>query len=169
MSRTHVFALSGLLFLAAAVMTTPARAEIRRYAVVIGANVGDPQDARLHFAEADAAKVAHTLRSVGDFPAGQTLQMNGVSADEVRRSLIELNARLRQEMADSVLLVYYSGHADAENLHLGGTHLDKAVVSGPPIPEWRRHSRFWSFCICRPAGMAAAGRRSRYDHTGQGV
>jgi hypothetical protein len=100
-----------------------ARAETRRYAVVIGANVGDAQEIRLRFAEADAAKVAHTLRSVGEFPAAQTLQLNGVTADEVRRALIELNARLRQEASDTVLLVYYSGHADAENLHLGGTNL----------------------------------------------
>jgi len=112
-----------LSLVTATLFAGPARAETRRYAVVIGANVGDPSDTRLHFAEADAAKVAHTLRSVGEFPAGQTLQMNGVSADEIRRSLIELNARLRQETADTVLFVYYSGHADAENLHLGGTHL----------------------------------------------
>jgi hypothetical protein len=107
----------------AALASGMSRAETRRYAVVIGANAGDAQDARLRYAEADAAKVAHTLRSVGEFPAAQMLQMNGVTADEVRRALIELNARLRQESADTVLLVYYSGHADAENLHLGGTHL----------------------------------------------
>jgi hypothetical protein len=123
MSRKHVFVASCLLLLAAVVGASAARAETRRYAVLIGANVGDPQDARLHFAEADAAKVAQTLRSVGEFPAAQTLQLNGVSADEVRRSLIELNARLRQESADTLLFVYYSGHADAENLHLGGSHL----------------------------------------------
>ena len=123
MNGIRIFVPSFLLLLAATMLPSPARAETRRYAVVIGANVGDARDARLHFAEADAAKVAHTLRSVGEFPAGQTLQMNGVSADEVRRSLIELNARLRQETADTVLFVYYSGHADAENLHLGGTHL----------------------------------------------
>jgi hypothetical protein len=64
-----------------------------------------------------------SLRSVGEFPAAQILQMNGVGADEVRRALIELNARLRQESADTVLLVYYSGHADAEYLHLSGSHL----------------------------------------------
>jgi len=123
MSRTRVFATSCLLFLSVTGLAAKARAETRRYAVVIGANLGDPQDARLHFAETDAAKVAHTLRSVGEFPASQTLQLSGVSADEVRRSLIELNARLRQESADTVLFVYYSGHADADNLHLGGSHL----------------------------------------------
>jgi len=100
-----------------------ARAETRRYAVVIGANAGDPREVRLHFAESDAAKVAQTLNDVGQFPAAQTLRLTGVSADEVRSALLELNARLRQETADTVLLVYYSGHADADNLHLAGTHL----------------------------------------------
>jgi hypothetical protein len=111
------------LLFATLVAASVARAETRRFAVVIGANIGDSQDARLRFAEADATKVAHTLRSVGEFPAAQTLQLGGVSADEVRRALLDLNARLRQDSADTVLLVYYSGHADADNLHLGGTHL----------------------------------------------
>ena len=115
--------LPSLVLVLPGLLGSPARAETRRYAVVIGANLGDAQDNRLRFAEADATKVAQTLRSVGEFPAAQTLQMSGVSADEVRRALIELNARLRAETADTVLLVYYSGHADAENLHLGGTHL----------------------------------------------
>ena len=122
MRRTHLTSWC-LLFLSVAALATEARAETRRFAVVIGANVGDARDAHLRFAETDAAKVAHTLRSVGEFPAAQTLQLYGVTADEVRRALIELNVRLRQETADTVLLVYYSGHADAENLHLGGTHL----------------------------------------------
>jgi hypothetical protein len=121
MKRSSLVAHLGLL--GAWLLAGPAQAETRRYAVVVGANLGDPQDARLRYAEADADKVAHTLRSVGGFPAAQTLQLSGVSADEVRRTLIELNARLRQESADTVLFVYYSGHADAENLHLGGTHL----------------------------------------------
>ena len=99
------------------------RAEARRYAVVVGANIGDAHEARLHFAEADAEKIAQTLRAVGEFPAAQVLQMTGVSAEEVRRALIELNARLRQESSDTVLFVYYSGHADADRLHLGGSYL----------------------------------------------
>jgi hypothetical protein len=123
MRRTHHQTSFCLCFLAATALATEAHAETRRFAVVIGANVGDARDGHLRFAETDAAKVAHTLRSVGEFPAAQTLQLYGVTADEVRRALIELNVRLRQETADTVLLVYYSGHADAENLHLGGTHL----------------------------------------------
>ncbi|HJX54378.1 MAG TPA: caspase family protein [Polyangia bacterium] len=119
----HRPGLLGLCTLASFALAGPAQAETRRFAVVIGANIGDVQEARLRFAEADADKVAHTLRSVGEFPAAQVVQMNGVTADEVRRALIELNARLRQEASDTVLLVYYSGHADADNLHMGGTHL----------------------------------------------
>lgn len=123
MSPLRLLLASLALLLPGLLGRAPACAETRRYAVVIGENVGDAQDNRLRFAEADATKVAQTLRSVGEFPAAQTLQLSGVSADEVRRALIELNARLRAETADTVLLVYYSGHADAENLHLGGSHL----------------------------------------------
>ncbi len=123
MMSVRTFCRQLVLVLTGVLVSGWARAETRRYAVVIGANLGDPHEIRLRFAEADAAKVAHTLRSVGEFPAAHTLQLNGVSADEVRHALIELNVRLRQETADTVLFVYYSGHADADNLHLAGSHL----------------------------------------------
>lgn len=148
----HRLSQLGLCALTILALAAPAQAEIRRFAVVIGANIGDPDEARLRFAETDAQKVAHTLRVVGEFPAAQVMQLTGVNADEVRRALLELNARLRQETGDTILLVYYSGHADVDNLHMGGTHLGarelRDILAGSSAA-----SRVLIIDACRSGGL----------------
>jgi hypothetical protein len=103
-----------------------AHADQRRFAVFVGSNIGDRHESILHHAEDDAARVAQTLRTLGDFPPDQVLVLNGVNAPELRDAIIRLNMRVR-EQHDAVLLLFYSGHADAESLHLAGTHF--------PLPE----------------------------------
>jgi Caspase domain len=110
-------------------------ADARRFAVLVGSNVGDQHESVLHHAEGDASKVAQTLRTLGDFPPDQVFVLNGVTASELRDALIRLNTRVR-EKADAVLLLFYSGHADAESIHLAGTHFPlaelKALLVGSP-------------------------------------
>jgi len=91
-----------------------------RYAVLMGQNVGRPHEARLQFAEEDAQKLGAALRKVGDFSPSNVVMVLGDSAVVARRAVTELNARIRREAPEgAVLLVYYSGHADAEALHFG--------------------------------------------------
>jgi hypothetical protein len=112
-----------------------ARADQRRFAVFVGSNIGDRHESILHHAQDDATRVAQTLRTLGDFPPDQVLVLNGVTAPELRDAIIRLNARLR-EQHDAVLVLFYSGHADAESLHLAGTHFPlaelKALLVGSP-------------------------------------
>ena len=115
----------------------PARADEKRFAVLIGANIGDPGEARLRYAEADAERLGQTLRTVGDFQSDRLLLLTGVGAHEVREALIRFNERIRVEGPDATLLfVFYSGHADDNKLHLAGTHLAtselRALVAGSP-------------------------------------
>jgi hypothetical protein len=115
-----------------------ARAETtsRRYAVVIGANLGERGDVPLRYAELDAQRVAETLRVFGEFPADQVLLLAGVTGADVRDALIRLNARLRDAAPGALLFVYYSGHADEEGLRLNGSRLRhddlRALVTGSP-------------------------------------
>jgi hypothetical protein len=108
-------------------LSTPAHAAIDRYAVLIGNNVGAADEARLRFAEQDAIKVHDVLKELGQFRPENLLLLRGEGAETVRSALISMNQRLRNRMADGgseiVLFVYYSGHADAEALHLGRTRL----------------------------------------------
>lgn len=110
-----------------------ATAEIRRYALVIGANSGDRNEVVLRYAESDAQRMGHIFRTVGGFHPEDVLVLNDVSSTEAQRVLISLNERIRQnstESVESLLLVFYSGHADADALHLSGSRLPMAVLRG---------------------------------------
>lgn len=112
-----------------------AESEPGRFALLVGANLGDRSEPVLRHAEQDAARLAQTLRLLGEFPADQVVLMTGATAPEVRDALIRLNARVR-EHANGVLVVFYSGHADSQALHLSGTRLPmaelKALLVGSP-------------------------------------
>jgi hypothetical protein len=126
----------GLLLVSLFVMPVAvARAEVARFAVLVGANHGDVREVPLRYAESDAVRMSQTLRSLGGFAADRVLLMTAPTASELRDALVRLNARIR-EHREAVLLVYYSGHADEEALHLAGTHLPtaelKALLVGSP-------------------------------------
>src|SRR6185312_7227965 len=120
--------------LLATVHPAAARAEPNRFAIVIGANAGDADEPTLRFAESDAERVGTVLRQLGGFQPENVITLNDLRASEVRRALISLNVRVRTLSGESLMIVYYSGHADADALHLAGTHLPMAelrdLVSG---------------------------------------
>src|SRR5262249_52709799 len=108
-----------------------AGAEVERYAVLFGDNRGAADEGPLRYAESDAAKMARVLRELGGFPAENLLLLQGESAPAVQRALIAMNDRIRTRAAASarvLLLVYYSGHADAAALHLAGSELELAQL-----------------------------------------
>ena len=108
-----------------------ARAEVQRYALLIGNELGQSGEERLSYAESDARKVLAVLQSLGDFPPENTVLLLGRGAAEVQRALISINARIRAEAPGprgAVLFVYYSGHADARALHLGAEELELTLL-----------------------------------------
>ena len=104
-----------------------AHADVQRFALLVGNNVGNGSDERLRFAESDATKVDAVLRELGGFPPGNVTVLRGESADTFRKTLIAFNDRVRSasQLPDTqtLLFVYYSGHADGSALHMGGTSL----------------------------------------------
>jgi hypothetical protein len=112
-------------------------ADVERYAVVIGDNRGGADDGALHHAETDAKRVRDVLEELGGFAADHSTYLANVDAATVRRTLIDVNDRIRAHTDaahPTMLVVYYSGHGDALSLHLRGTTLDLAelqhLVSG---------------------------------------
>src|SRR5439155_22731691 len=75
--------------------SAPARADVERYAVLIGDNRGAGDDVPLHYAETDAARVRDVLQELGGFAADRSVYLANVDAAPVRRTLIELNDRIR--------------------------------------------------------------------------
>ena len=116
-----------------------AQGAAQRYAVVIGANLGEPDEVPLRYAERDATRVADVLGGVGQVPVENLVTLLGQDAETVERVLTDVNARIAQRRAsepgsDALLMVFYSGHADARGVHLAGSRLTfkrlRALMSG---------------------------------------
>jgi hypothetical protein len=116
------------LFVATLLLSSPAFARVQRFAVVVGNDVGQGDDARLRYAESDARKVSQVLRDLGGFDAADTVVLLGEDAASARRTLISVNDRIRAAQAlpdtQTLLFVYYSGHADSLALRLGTSRFE---------------------------------------------
>ena len=115
-------------------------ADVQRFAVIVGNNIGQSPDVQLRYAESDAARVAQVLKDLGGFRPADVVVMQGDSADAVRATLISVNDRIRAAQAlpntEALLFVYYSGHADASALRLAASRLEfiqlAQLVRGSP-------------------------------------
>jgi hypothetical protein len=113
----------------------PARAlPEETWLVAIGNNAGDADEVQLLFAERDAREVAEVLRSQGRVASDRVRLLIDERADTVRRTLLAINAAIRARVQEgsraTALLVFYSGHADADALHLRGTRLSFEEIRG---------------------------------------
>jgi hypothetical protein len=105
---------------------TPASTALaERFAIAIGSNRGNQDEEPLRWAEEDARRAHALLSELGDVPDDNSIVVLGGDANDVRRALGELRARVARlgSAHESVLLAYYSGHGDAHDLHLSGTQL----------------------------------------------
>ncbi len=106
----------------------PAAADPARFAVVIGADRGLPDEVQLRYAEQDAARMGKVLVQLASVPEENLLVLQGAPAKHVRSVLTDVAARVarlrvEQPTARPMLIVYYSGHSSATGLHLGNTQL----------------------------------------------
>jgi hypothetical protein len=110
------------------------------YLIAAGNNLGLPDEPALQYAESDATQLTTMLKRLGGVPSQNTVLLSGETASTFRRVLVEINARIRTKHTslenDTVLIVYYSGHADAVGLHLRDTVLPfdelKDLIAGSP-------------------------------------
>ncbi len=96
-----------------------------RFAVIIGNNTGLADSEPLRYAVRDARKMHDLLIGQGGFDAPNTILLVDQPADAVWQALkqIEQAARRRSEKTGSntMLLLYFSGHAEGAFLELAGT------------------------------------------------
>jgi hypothetical protein len=104
-----------------------ARADVQRFAIVIGNDRGAAGEQALRYAESDAGRVYEVLRDLGGFAPANMVLLTGEDARTAEDTIIAVNERVRSALAlpgsQAMLFVYYSGHADAEALHLGQSEL----------------------------------------------
>jgi hypothetical protein len=121
--RVLVYVLSTLLWCATA------RADVQRFALIIGNNRGQDTDTPLQYAESDAEKIHAVMRDLGGFDPLDMVLLKGADARTVRRALIAMNDRIRNGAPEALLFVYYSGHADMEALRIANERVELAELS----------------------------------------
>jgi hypothetical protein len=124
--------LQGLLVAAVLAVAAPARAEVRRFALLVGSNHGHASEVPLRYAESDVDAVASTLSQVAGFASERVVRLQAPTAARVRNALVDLSLAIQEQVRaghEAVLFVYYSGHADAQNLHLGASELSSEELS----------------------------------------
>ena len=112
-----------LLFTIMAGMMESAEAKnIRRFAIIVGANNGGPDRVMLRYAVSDADTMMNVLKSIGGVSENDGLLL--INPD--RRNFISALSKIRNEISGSKqknerieFIFYYSGHSDDEAIMLG--------------------------------------------------
>jgi len=111
-----------------ALLGLPARAAAARLAILVGNDQGQPGETHLRYAESDATRFQALLTRVGGFTPDTTVLQVGRSAGELRQAISDVAARLRATPGEHLVLLYYSGHADSQALHMGETSFPLAEL-----------------------------------------
>jgi hypothetical protein len=125
-------ALASLLAVALLGKAAPARADVKRYALLVGANRGHPGEVQLRYAESDVNAVAETLTQVAGFASEHIVRLVSPTPARVREALVDLGLGIQGQVRaghEAILFVYFSGHSDAQNLHLGPDDLSSEELS----------------------------------------
>ena len=107
------------------VSTAPARAETR-FALLVGHNIGDANETPLHWAESDAARFRQVLTQIGNVHPDRALLVQRPATRDFDRAYARIQgaiAEAERRGEATVLLFYFSGHADEAALHLATERL----------------------------------------------
>lgn len=111
----------------ATVQTLPARPKPFAYGILIGSNRGGVGQSTLHYAGDDARKMAAVLKDVGRYGPGDIRVLLEPTASDVMIALDAVGQRLREherKNEQAVFVLYYSGHAKANAMHLGPEQIE---------------------------------------------
>jgi hypothetical protein len=110
----------------------------RRFALIVGHNLGAASDEPLRFAEQDAQRFREILTQLGSVPEQDAILLQGGSAADLRQALARLDRTMRSRAGAGLATVifYFAGHGDDQNLHLGSerfprTELDTVLAALP--------------------------------------
>ncbi|HET6584254.1 MAG TPA: caspase family protein [Nannocystaceae bacterium] len=99
--------------------------QVRRFALVVGANDGGDDRVVLRYASSDAKAVAKVLSQLGGVDKKDAVVVLQPKPGELRAALEEIGERIAEADADSrtQFVFYYSGHSDERGLLLAGERL----------------------------------------------
>jgi len=102
-----------------------------RMGLVVGNNLGLPDEVPLQYAEEDARRMRDLLVELGGFDADRLTLLPGRKAEALQEALLTIRGRVAEAASrgDQVLLVFYfSGHGADGALHLGPTRIDRTEL-----------------------------------------
>jgi caspase domain-containing protein len=119
------FALAAALILGVLAAPVHAAAPVQRFLLVIGANAGGGERAKLQYAVSDAERFARVMVELGGVPAAHEVVLRQPSLKDLVDAFDALNARVLDARRTpgagrTEVIVYYSGHADEQGLLLAG-------------------------------------------------
>ncbi|MBN2344096.1 MAG: caspase family protein [Deltaproteobacteria bacterium] len=103
-----------------------AKADLHRFALLIGNNAGGEADEQLRYAQRDAKKMYRLLTELGRFKKENTSLLLEETEPSVWKKLNEIETRANKLHAagkKTLLLIYYSGHARQDALEMNGSRL----------------------------------------------
>ncbi len=115
-----------LVVVAAAGLSQPVEAEVRRLILAAGANNGGVDRPLLRYAVSDAQQFVEVLQEMGGLDPADVLLLRDPDLAAFEQGLADLGRRVQaaSRRGDRLeVLLYYSGHADEEGLLLAGDHL----------------------------------------------
>ncbi|MBJ6759139.1 caspase family protein [Myxococcaceae bacterium JPH2] len=100
----------------------------KRMAVVVGSNSAVLGRTALRYAHVDARQMADVLIQVGEFQPGDVELLLDPAPEAILAALDQKLRRLRATPGPTLLLFYYSGHADQQALYPHGEPLELAAL-----------------------------------------
>jgi caspase domain-containing protein len=102
-----------------------AAAPVQRFLLVIGANAGGGDRAKLQYAVSDAERFARVMVELGGVPAAHEVVLRQPRLKDLVEAFDALTARVLEARRTpgagrTEIIVYYSGHADEQGLLLAG-------------------------------------------------
>ena len=129
---------------------SPPSAEPRRFAVLVGSNASPPGRKELRYAHRDVQAVVDVLQDVGAFEREDVVSLQDPEPDELLDALDRQLDRAARS-GQSLLLFYYSGHADAHALYPVGKALPLRALK-TRLERDSVHVRIGVIDACRGGG-----------------
>ena len=134
-------------------------ADPSRFALVVGNNRGDERRATLRYAERDAKRVADLLEKLGGFSPGNIILLRGNTPTDVYTAIDRIDhlalSAMRNGAERTLLVVYYSGHADGTNLELGSNKLPFGALRAR-VKRSRTTTKVLIVDACQSGGITKA-------------
>jgi hypothetical protein len=102
-----------------------------RFALIVGHNFGDLHETPLRWAESDATRIQNVLSEIGEVSADRTELLLSPTIADFDKARLTMEGRLQEAKLRgerTMFIVYFSGHADQEELHFAREKLSLAEL-----------------------------------------